>query len=204
MMSSSLSAWTRSQSKPNCSMTRGVKFSTRMSAVPSKRSSISAPSGRERSKVTPRLPMFAAWKMGLHSHQRSWDGGRVLAKRMLSGRVNDSTLITSAPSAARAAVVTGPAHQAVQSTMRTPARGSRQPSCRPLVPCRFRRRWRYPSEVPSRSIRRADRDPELRRTASAPRSRHDRERGVGGTVRRDLARRRCGRRTVRTPSSSTR
>ena len=128
MMSSPLSAWTRSQSKPNCSMTRGVKFSTRMSAVLSKRSSISAPSGRERSKVTPRFPMFAAWKIGLHSHQRSSDDGRVLAKRMLSGRVSDSTLMTSAPSAARAAVVTGPAHQAVQSTMRTPSRGSRQPS----------------------------------------------------------------------------
>ena len=51
MINPSFSEWTRSQSKPNCSMTRGVKFSTRTSAVCRSRSNISDPSGRDRSKV---------------------------------------------------------------------------------------------------------------------------------------------------------
>ena len=88
---------------------------------------MSDPSGRDRSMVTPRLPALAAWKIGPHSHHWSSVGRRVLAKRMLSGLLTDSTLMTSAPRAARAAVATGPAHQAVQSTTRISARGSRQP-----------------------------------------------------------------------------
>ena len=64
MMSWSFSPWTRSQSKPNCSMTRGVKFSTKTSAVCRRRSNISDPSGRDRSNVTPRFPALAAWKIG--------------------------------------------------------------------------------------------------------------------------------------------
>ena len=57
------------------------------------------PSGRDRSRVMERLPVFAAWKVGpgLPPEGRSL-GATVVPNRMPSGRWIDSTWITSAPS----------------------------------------------------------------------------------------------------------
>jgi hypothetical protein len=166
------------------------------------------PSGRDRSKVTPRFPALAAWKIGLHSHQRSWVGGRVLAKRMLSGLVTDSTLMTSAPRQARAAVATGPAHQAVQSTTRTSARGSRQPSAAASPRSGSAARpARVAATRPRGPVDRAAVLTEIgagfERLAATP-LRSDREHGVGGIDPRDSVRRHRGPRTARTRSWSTR
>ena len=70
----------------------------------------------------PRFELFAPWNRGPHSHHWSSVGGRVLVYRMRSGRETDSTLMTSAPRQASAWVAAGPAHQAVQSRIRTPSR----------------------------------------------------------------------------------
>src|SRR5947208_2488278 len=83
------------------------------------------PAGVARSTVTARLLPLAPWNSGLHSHHASCFGDFVLEKRMRSGRVTDSTLITSAPRHARTYVIDGPAHHAVRSSTRTPASGNR-------------------------------------------------------------------------------
>src|SRR5215471_4043261 len=71
-----------------------------------------------------RLPALLLWNSGLHSHHSSVVGRCVDAYRIRSGRVIDSTLITSAPRPASAAAADGPAHHAVQSTTRVPLNGS--------------------------------------------------------------------------------
>jgi hypothetical protein len=83
------------------SITRGEKFSTTTSACAISRRASATPSGRDRSSVMPRFPGLMPWNIAAHSHQPSSVGGLVEAKRMPSGRCVDSTLITSAPSAAR-------------------------------------------------------------------------------------------------------
>ncbi len=76
--------------------------------------------------MRPRLLAFAARKNALAS-QNAGKRWRAMppTMRMPSGRVADSTWITSAPSVASIPLAAGPAHQAVRSRMRTPASGSR-------------------------------------------------------------------------------
>src|SRR5436190_23599187 len=74
--------------------------------------------------VTERLPGFVPWNVGPNSIQSGSDGGRTVAKRMPSGRVGDSILITSAPRVATWCVHAGPAQKAVRSSTVTPASGS--------------------------------------------------------------------------------
>ena len=101
-------------------ITRGVKFSTTTSACSTSRSTSSRPSGFEKSMVTDRLAGLVPWNVGPYSIQSGSVGGRTVAKRMPSGRVGDSTLITSAPSVARWCVHAGPAQNAVRSSTVTP------------------------------------------------------------------------------------
>ena len=87
------------------------------------RSASSCPSALVRSRVIPRLLVLAAWPWvptpTIADRREPW------CRRSASGpgRVTDSTLITSAPRHASTCVAQGPAHHAVRSTTRRPARG---------------------------------------------------------------------------------
>jgi hypothetical protein len=74
--------------------------------------------------VTDRLPGLVPWKVGPNSIQSGSVGGFTVAKRMPSGRLGDSILITSAPSVASWWVHAGPAQNAVRSSTVTPASGN--------------------------------------------------------------------------------
>ncbi len=104
-------------------MTRGEKFSSTASAPAMSSSRSARPSSAPRSRVTPRLPALVPQNTGAHSHHWSVPGGRVLVKRMPSGRWTASTLTTSAPRAARVTLADGPAQKQVRSTTRTPVSG---------------------------------------------------------------------------------
>ena len=112
-----------SHPRPNCSITRGEKFSITTSHSATSRFASTRPSSRVRSSVMPRLFELAPWNTEPNSYHWSLPGGRADAVRMPSGRCADSTWITSAPMSAHQCAANGPAHHAVKSAMRRPASG---------------------------------------------------------------------------------
>ena len=151
-----------------------------------RRSNISDPSGRDRSNVTPRFPALAAWKIGLHSHQRSCVGGRVLAKRMLSGLVHRFNLddVCSQTGQGGGGRRTGPPGGAVDDTNV----GQGEP---PAVGCGHPFWVRAAADPGGGALRRAirssrhvDRAPGQGRTVAATLPRCDTALAVGGTDRR--------------------
>src|ERR1700761_6890963 len=122
--SSGLTFNSASAVSPNCSITRGEKFSITTSAPAPSSVNRRRPSSEPKSSVTERLLVFMAWNTQPYSHQSSTSVRIPPEYRMPSGRWMDSTLTTSAPNAASRWVAAGPAQKAVRSTMRTPANGS--------------------------------------------------------------------------------
>ena len=106
-----LVAWTTSQPSSNCSITRGVKFSTHEVGLLDEAQRQPAPFG-------PVEVEGEAALVGVRGEEERAVLPPVVAvgltppvKRMPSGRVADSTWMTSAPSAASIADADGPAHQ---------------------------------------------------------------------------------------------
>ena len=124
-MQRGFSSWIASQPRSKFSITRGVKFSTTASHFTTRRRSNALPSSVARSIARSVLLVLPARKNGLASHQASnFSPSIPPIMRIPSGRLADSTWITSAPSAAIICAADGPAHQAVRSSTRSPASGS--------------------------------------------------------------------------------
>jgi len=87
----SFTARTASGPRPNCSTTRGEKFSSMTSHVASSRNAMSSPSVVDRSTVRSRLFVLAPQKSGDHSHHPSSVIGRIEFIRMPSGFFGPST-----------------------------------------------------------------------------------------------------------------
>src|SRR5687768_7554316 len=73
--------------------------------------------------VTPRLFVFVAWKYGDRSHHCAVVRGWWFIRRAPSGRVVDSTWITSAPNMPSVWAKNGPAQNDVKSATRRPSNG---------------------------------------------------------------------------------